>query len=73
MCVGLNEWDVEGQWLVQRQVLWKIPKYILEKALGKAARRDSHQRRQRREAWSLTVDDEEEMGEVQLHGHVQSE
>lgn len=61
--VGLNEYDVEGQWLVQRQVLWKIPKYILDKMQGKP--RTDSQRRRRREAWSLTSDDGEEMGEVQ--------
>ena len=63
MHLGLNEYDVEGQWLVQRQVLWKIPKYILDKVQGKPSRGDSRGRH-RREAWSLTADDGEEMGEV---------
>ena len=51
--------------MVQRQVLWKIPKYILDRVQGKASRRDSQQKRQRREAWSLVAEDGEEMGEVQ--------
>ena len=59
---GLNEYDVEGQWLVQRQVLWKIPNYILYKIQGKP-RRDS-QKSHRREAWSLTLDECEDTGEV---------
>ena len=67
MYTGLNEYDVEGQWLVQRQVLWKIPKYILDRVQGKASRRDSQQKRQRREAWSLVAEDGEEMGEVEYH------
>ena len=61
----MNEYDVEGQWLVQRQVLWKIPKYILDKVQGKLSQRDS-QRRHRREAWSLVADDGDEMGEVHI-------
>ena len=61
--VGLNEYDVEGQWLVQRQVLWKVPKYILDKVQGKPSRGDSKQR-QGRKAWSLVAEDGEEMGEV---------
>lgn len=63
LILGLNEYDVEGQWLVQRQVLWKIPKYILDKVQGKPSKGDS-KRRQRREAWSLTGDDIDQMGEV---------
>lgn len=40
-------------------MLWKIPKYLLDKVQGKP-RRDS----QKRQAWSLTVDEGEEAGEV---------
>ena len=61
LSAGLNEYDVEGVWLVQRQVLWKIPKYLLDKVQGKP-RRDS----QKRQAWSLTVDEGEEAGEVSV-------
>ena len=29
--VGLNDIDVEGDWLVQRQVLWRVPDEVLDK------------------------------------------
>ena len=31
--LGLNELDVEGEWLVLRQVMWKVPQQLLEKSL----------------------------------------
>ena len=49
--------------MVQRQVLWKIPKYMLDKIQGKS--RGDAQRRHKREAWSLTSD-REDLGEVRL-------
>ena len=34
LCVsGLNELDVEGEWLVLRQVMWKVPQRLLDKTL----------------------------------------
>ena len=59
MSSGLNEYDVEGVWLVQRQVLWKIPKHLLDQMQGRP-RRDSR----KRQAWSLVADEGEEAGEV---------
>ena len=56
---GLNEYDVEGVWLVQRQVLWKIPKYLMDKMQGRPTR-DSR----KRQAWSIVADEDEEAGEV---------
>ena len=57
----MNEYDDEGEWLVQRQVLWKIPKYILDKVQGKPSGGESQRR-----SWSFTSGDEEETGEVHV-------
>jgi leucine-rich repeat kinase 1 len=50
---GLNDLDVEGEWLVQRQVLWKVPGELLQSRAG-------HKSRSRREQWSLFPDGEQE-------------
>ena len=59
--VGLNEYDDEGEWLVQRQVLWKIPKHILDKVQGKPSGGESQRR-----SWSFTSGYEEKTGEVHV-------
>ena len=53
VCAGLNDLDVEGEWLVQRQVLWKVPGELLQSRAG-------HKSRSRREQWSLFPDGEQE-------------
>ena len=49
MCAGLNDIDVEGEWLVQRQVLWPIPSKLTTKG-GDTTRRGS---------WDLVIPEEE--------------
>ena len=51
MCAGLNDLDVEGEWLVQRQVLWKVPPDLLQ---GRA----THKAKHHREQWSLLPSEE---------------
>ena len=59
---GLNDLDVEGEWLVQRQVLWKVPPELLEQ------RKPASDVRSKKEAWSLLPEDEESKGEVREAG-----
>ena len=48
-CAGLNDIDVEGEWLVQRQVLWPIPSKLTAKG-GESTQRGS---------WDLAIPEEE--------------
>lgn len=53
LCAGLNDLDVQGEWLVQRQVLWRVPSELLQSRSG-------HRAKPRREQWSLIPEGEQE-------------
>ena len=53
VCAGLNDLDVEGEWLVQRQVLWKVPSELVKERGG------DQPSRARREQWTILPDDSE--------------
>lgn len=58
----MNEIDVEGEWLVSRQVLWKVPQQLLEKSPNPEAPPRS------KRSWSLTDSSEQQRGEVREGG-----
>ena len=62
--IGLNDIDVEGEFLVQRQVLWTVPQEILDKQKVKGGDSDKNRDSvsKRKEAWNLLP--EEGPGEV---------
>lgn len=59
--LGLNELDVEGDWLVHRQVLWKVPKQLLDKSLTLKEENSSSARP--KQSWNLDTA-EQQRGEV---------
>lgn len=54
VCIGLNDLDIEGEWLVQRQVMWKVPSELLPSSQQKSSSK-SH-----RDQWSLIPDGDKE-------------
>lgn len=66
--LGLNDIDVDGEWLVQRQVLWRVPQNIVERFQSKSAKeaREKRDSEKKRQAWNLLPEDDER-GEV---GHL---
>ena len=66
---GLNELDVEGDWLVLRQVLWKVPDSLLEKSLTlKDDNPPSAFSSRKQRTWSLTDNSQQQRGEVREGG-----
>lgn len=54
---------MEGEWLVLRQVLWKVPESLLEKSLSLKEDR-SRSSSQEKKSWSLTDTSQQQRGEV---------
>lgn len=69
-CAGLNELDVEGEWLVLRQVLWKVPDSLLEKTLSvrEGNPRTSAAQERKKRSWTLTDSSQHQRGEVSGRG-----
>lgn len=59
---GLNELDVEGEWLVQRQVLWKVPQVVLDKALS--IRDEKAPTKSKKQSWNISEVSDQSRGEV---------
>lgn len=64
MSAGLNELDVEGDWLVTRQVLWMVPHQVLDKALTLKEDRKAESSTRTNRSWSLTDTSPQQRGEV---------
>ncbi len=68
--VGLNELDVEGEWLVQRQVMWKVPQPVLDKAMNiRVEKEEASPRIKKRTNWDITTQStDHSRGEVRERG-----
>lgn len=56
----MNEIDVEGEWLVSRQVLWKVPQQLLDKSLDPKRQEEPRSKN----SWAVTDASEQQRGEV---------
>jgi len=61
---------VEGDWLVQRQVMWKVPQAVLDKAMNiKGEREEYSPHSKRRNNWDITTQNSDHSrGEVGVAG-----
>ena len=57
---GLNDIDVEGEWLVQRQVLWKIPAEVLKSFEEK----QEQVKEKKKQVWDFVTETDQSRGEV---------
>jgi len=54
---------VEGEWLVQRQVLWKIPEEVLSSSEGNQEKVKG----KKKQAWDFVTEPDQSRGEVSGH------
>ena len=63
--LGLNELDVEGEWLVLRQVMWKVPQSLVDKSLRlKTDDKGGAVQERKKRSWTLTDTSQQQRGEV---------